>query len=150
LLRDKDSTFLTLNSKEWTPVELQWHSSAPRYVEDYKSYAWLRDYKIYVWQPHLDVNIFPPQKTLIVLSPASEDARDMMVLLRPTLERAEILPKLLCEERQKAATTQGTMAQFMETEILTTILCLYRIIVCDTRNFIEELMGQIATLLCDN
>jgi hypothetical protein len=74
----------------------------------------------------------------------------MMVLLRPTLERAEILPKLLCEERQKAATTQGTMAQFMETEILTTILCLYRIIVCDTRNFIEELMGQIATLLCDN
>jgi hypothetical protein len=74
----------------------------------------------------------------------------MMVLLRPTLERAEILPKLLCEERQKAATSQATMERSMETEVLTTILCLYKIIVCDTRTFIEELLDQIATLVCEN
>jgi hypothetical protein len=74
----------------------------------------------------------------------------MVVLLRPTLKRAEILPTLLCEERQKAATTQRTMARSMEMEVLTTVLCLYRIIICDTKNFIEELMDQIATLVCDN
>jgi hypothetical protein len=116
----------------------------------YKSSAWLRDYKIYVWQPDLDANIFPPQKPLRVLSPASEDVRDMLVLLRPTVKRADILQKLLSEERQKATTTQGMIARSMEMEVLTTILCLYRIIVCDTRNFIEELLDQIATLVCDN
>jgi len=131
-------------------VELHWYASTPDYIKDYNSYAWLRDYKIYVWQPQLDSNLFPPRKVIIALSGINEKnigTRNMMILLRPDQENTQLLPNLFHDERQKSSNAQHEVSSSLETEILTSILCLFDRISSDTRNFMKSLLNQIAILV---
>ena len=126
---------------------LQWYHTSPRYMSDYKSYSWLRDYKIYVWEPQLDVNVFPSEKALITLSGVQGDTRDILILLRPTLPYTELLPSRLREARQKAAAVNGGFPRSVDNEILSSIFCLYEIIIYDTGVFIEKVFDEIATMV---
>ncbi len=72
----------------------------------------------------------------------------MAILLRPTLENAERLPKLYKEERQQATRMQRASSLSCKVEVANSILSIYNIILTDTRNFLKELLDQIAILVC--
>lgn len=148
MIGPKSPNSFALDGKEWMSTELQWYSSAPHYMEDYKSCAWTGDYKIYVWQPQIDVNIFPPHKAIVVLSAKSAESmqtRDVIILRRSNAEEAEFLPTKLRDEcRAKISLSPPTE---MDMEILTLMLCLCNVIISDTRKFEMDLLDQVAILV---
>lgn len=90
---------------------------------------------------------FRHKKTLILLSGSDGDTRDLMVLLRPSLDTAAILPGVYDDECRKAAVVEPAMPRSIETEILSSIFCLYNIILSDSRNCAKELLDQISVLV---
>jgi hypothetical protein len=137
-----------LDSDDWMSTELYWYAAAPHYVEDYKSYGWLRDYKIYVWQPQIDVNIFPPHKAIIVLSGKTQEStlnRDTIILLRSHVEQAADLPTTFHKEWQLQMSKLPPTD--IEMGISTLVLSLYNVILSDTKNFERDLLDQIAILV---
>jgi hypothetical protein len=144
----KGPNLLELDRDNWITTELYWYDTSPNYVQDFKSYAWLRDIKMYVWQPHLDVNSFPPQKAVIALSGKkaqtgeTHQTRDMVILLRPTFASVSRLPASFRYMRQAHSSLT------LEEETLTSIFCLYEVILSDTRKYVKDLLMEVATLVC--
>lgn len=139
-----------LSEHDWISKEIHWYASAPDYFREYSSYAWLRDYKVYVWQPQLDRNIFPPQKALVTLSGTTGEntgTRSMMVLLRPNPENTKLIVNFFRGELEKIRNVPAQRLFSQETEIFASMLCLCNMIGIDTKQFIREMLNQVAIMV---
>jgi hypothetical protein len=72
--------------------------------------------------------------------------RDMMILLRPNLEDKGRLPTWFRAERQ----AHMGLSSSIKTEILTSIFCLYNLIISDTRQAVKGMLDQVSVLVNQN
>lgn len=128
-----------LDNPEWIPIELCWHSKAPTYATS----IW--DFDIYIWRPQLDLP--ENERVKIFIDRGPDHNWKVLMLWWPTERNSETVLDNYSGLRNGQVNTQFNLPHSNETEIISSLLSIYGLIINDTEAFIDSLIDEIALLV---
>jgi hypothetical protein len=126
----------SLDDPEWFSIELRWHCEVPKYQGDFY---------MYIWQLHMELP--NPEMATVYINKSSENRWKVLIVWKLTDKTSNYLPEAWLRERETEMAAASNTGHTISTEIISSILSIYTLLIADTGKFRDALLGQISVLV---
>lgn len=101
---------------------------------------------MYIWQLHIELP--NPEMATVYINKSSGNRWKVLIAWKLTDKTSNYLPEAWLREREAKMATASNTGHAISTEIISSILSIYTLLIADTGKFRDALLEQISVLVC--
>lgn len=101
---------------------------------------------MYIWQLHTELP--NPEVATVYVNKSRRNRWKVLIAWKLTEKTSNYLPEAWLREREAKTTAASSTGHTINTEIISSILSIYTLLIVDTGKFRDALLGQISVLVC--